>query len=584
MTVPFHQYFALLARYLWPQWGRVSVLALLLFGGIGLQLFSPQLIRQFIDTAQAGLVADLLPISLLYLAVALLNQIIRTGATYVTEEVRWRATNWLRNDLSRHCLRLDQAFHHENTPGTMIERLDGDVTALSNFFSQFVLQIIGSTLLLIGVLVLLYREDWRIGLTFTLLEIIMLYVWRKKVSFGVERWEARLAANANLTGQLEEWLGGIEDIRANGAVDYILQQFQRAHYKVYQAVRGTFVVGLSWAFSAMIFDISLALALGVGAYLWQTGALTIGALFLCWQYGKLLQNPLAELAHQAQDLQAATASIVRIRELFDRQPTIQTVANPVALPPTALPVAFEGVEFRYNAEPPVLQQVSFQMAAGKVMGLLGRTGSGKTTITRLLFRLYDPTSGVITLGGRDLRTVDVDELRRHIGLVTQEVQLFAASVRDNLTFFDHTIADEEIHKAIDLLGLTGWFAGLEQGLDTLVGSGGRGLSAGEAQLLAFTRVFLKNPSLVILDEASSRLDPVTEQLLERAIDRLLANRTAIIIAHRLTTVQRVDTICILRDGQVLEKGDRVALMADPNSHFNHLLRVGMTVDMTGVLA
>jgi ABC-type multidrug transport system fused ATPase/permease subunit len=210
-----------------------------------------------------------------------------------------------------------------------------------------------------------------------------------------------------------------------------------------------------------------------------------------------------------------------------------------------------------------------------VLGLLGRTGSGKSTITRLFFRLYDPTSGVVRLGGEDLRDVALDQVRRSVGMVTQEVQLFQASVRDNLTFFDSSISDGRILEALEVLGLDDWYASLEQGLDTRLAGGGRGLSAGEAQLLAFTRVFLKDPGLVILDEASSRLDPVTEQLIERAIDRLLYQRTAIIIAHRLATVQRAHKILILHDGRVAEYGDRVALLANPDSRFSQLLRTGM---------
>ena len=196
-----------------------------------------------------------------------------------------------------------------------------------------------------------------------------------------------------------------------------------------------------------------------------------------------------------------------------------------------------------------------------MLGLLGRTGSGKTTLTRLLFRFYDPTAGAVRANGVDLRHARLPDLRRRIGIVTQEVQLFRATVRDNLTFFDRTVPDEAILSVIHELGLTRWYESLEKGLDTVLAAGGGGLSAGEAQLLAFTRIFLKNPGLVILDEASSRLDPATEQLIERAVDRLLQNRTAIIIAHRLNTVQRADEILILEGGRVLEHGERAALAA-----------------------
>jgi ATP-binding cassette subfamily B protein len=238
-------------------------------------------------------------------------------------------------------------------------------------------------------------------------------------------------------------------------------------------------------------------------------------------------------------------------------------------------VEFEGVSFEYNAGEPVLEEVSFRLERGKVLGLLGRTGSGKTTTTRLLFRLYDPTAGTIRLDGTDIRTVRLADLRRQIGVVTQDVQLFRATVRDNLTFFDPTIRDERILEAFAALGLSAWYESLPQGLDTSLAAGGGGLSAGEAQLLAFTRIFLKDPHLVIMDEASSRLDPATENLIERAVDRLLAGRTAIIIAHRLGTVQRADEIVILDNGRIVEHGPRERLAADPTARFYHLLRVGL---------
>jgi ABC-type multidrug transport system fused ATPase/permease subunit len=245
----------------------------------------------------------------------------------------------------------------------------------------------------------------------------------------------------------------------------------------------------------------------------------------------------------------------------------------------------------------VLQDISFHLASGRVLGLLGRTGSGKTTLTRLLFRLYDPDRGEISLGCQerpgglrpggirptspgetqlvDIRRLSIHELRRRVGMVTQNIQLFHASVRENLTFFDPSIPDHRILEAISDLGLGEWYHALPKGLDTDLESGGGGLSAGEAQLLAFTRIFLRNPGLVILDEATSRLDPATEGLIERAVDKLVRNRTAIIVAHRLGTVQRADDILILENGRILEWGERLRLAGDPSTRFYHLLETGL---------
>ena len=238
-------------------------------------------------------------------------------------------------------------------------------------------------------------------------------------------------------------------------------------------------------------------------------------------------------------------------------------------------VEFENVSFGYGDEEMVLRDINFRLEPGRILGLLGRTGSGKTTITRLLFRLYDPASGTIRLAEHDIRDSTLEGLRGSIGMVTQDVQLFGASMRDNLTLFDTSIPDERILTVLRDLGLGNWYNTLPEGLDTQLGAGGGGLSAGEAQLLAFARVFLKDPGLVILDEASSRLDPATEQLIERAVDKLLQGRTGIIIAHRLHTVGRADDILILDEGRIIENGNRAQLAQDDSSRFAHLLRAGL---------
>ena len=248
-----------------------------------------------------------------------------------------------------------------------------------------------------------------------------------------------------------------------------------------------------------------------------------------------------------------------------------------AIPAGALAVELDNVSFSYADEPDerILHDINLHLEPGKVLGLLGRTGSGKSTLARLLLRLYDVSSGELRVGGVNPAEVSLHGYRQRVAMVTQDVQLFQATIRDNLTFFNPTVPDEQILEVLVELGLDTWLNSLPNGLDSELSAGGGGLSAGQAQLLAFARVFLLDPGLVILDEASSRLDPATEQLLERAIDKLLYGRTAILIAHRLGTVQRTDEILILDKGAVVEHGDRIVLAATPNSRFYNLLRTGM---------
>ena len=233
--------------------------------------------------------------------------------------------------------------------------------------------------------------------------------------------------------------------------------------------------------------------------------------------------------------------------------------------------------FRYDEATLALDGVSLQIAPGEIVGVLGRTGSGKSTLTRVLFRLFDPQAGVIRLGGIDTRSVGLADLRTRIALVTQEVQLFDASIRDNLALFNRAITDAQIEAALHVLGLWEWVQARVnegQGGAALAQKLG-GLSAGEGQLLAFARAFLKDPGLVVLDEASSRLDPGTEQLLDHAVSRLMTGRTGIIIAHRLRTVQKADSIVIFEHGRVVEYGRREALARDPNTRFYKLLQTGL---------
>lgn len=589
MSAPHLRRYELLSSYLRPQRLKVALLTVLLLSSIGLQLLSPQILRHFIDTAtgaasNADALRELLRLGAIFIGVTLIAQLVTVGATYLSEQVGWTATNLLRGHLARHCLKLDMTFHNLRTPGELIERIDGDVSALSTFFSKFVIQVFGSGLLLIGVLVVLFNEDARVGAALALFTLVALVVLGRSRNMAVSSMREDREARARLASFLEERLAGLDDLRANGGGSYVMQRLYLTMRQL--TTKGHAAAMMSarlWIITTGLFVLGYALALSIGAYLFNAGLISIGTVYLFFQYTTLLRRPLEQIADQLKEFQQASASISRVQELLSVEPTIvdggaTQPPQQTALPSGPLSVEFERVTFGYDDDQPVLDALTFRLEPGTVLGLLGRTGSGKTTLTRLLFRLYDPRTGTIRLGGADIRGAQLADLRQQIGIVTQDVQLFHASVRDNLSLFDSSVPDERILEALHDLGLGEWYAGLSQGLDTqLTGSGG--LSAGEAQLLAFARVFLKDPGLVVLDEASSRLDPATERLIEHAIDKLLrpgtTRRTAIIIAHRLATVQRADEIMIVERGRVLEHGPRARLAADPQSRFAQLLQVGM---------
>ncbi len=569
------EYWDLLSAYLKPQRLQVLGLALILMAGIGLQLFTPRVLRDFIDMALTGKSYDALTQkAILFFVMVLITQLTTTIATYMSERVAWTATNLLRVDLAEHCLRLDMSFHQKYPPGTLIERVEGDVDALSNFFSQFIVRILANAILIIGVLVLLFREDWRAGMGLTLFAGLAIFAMVRVRKIGVPRWIALRQKVAEAFGFLGETLHGIEDIRASGANGYILRRFDDILRQWLPLRRSAMMAfSLIWTTTLLLFTFGTGFSFGLGYLLWSSGAITAGTVYLIFTYTEMMRQPIEQIRVQMEDLQRASASIARVRELLAMRSNIQDGERSIPFH-AALEVEFCDATFSYGDEVTALNGINFHLTAGKVLGLLGRTGSGKSTIARLLLRLYDPTSGQIILSGVPTSATKLSELTHRVGLVPQEVQIFGATVRDNFTLFDPSIRDEKIMAVIEEFELSSWYHSQPNGLDTELASGG-GLSAGQAQLLNFARVALRDPGLVILDEATSRLDLATESLLDRATARLLKGRTGIIIAHRLHTVQKADMILILEEGSVQEFGLRQDLLADPASRFSALLKTGL---------
>lgn len=600
-------YSALFATYLRPQWVRVLVMAVLLLASIALQLVGPQVVRAFLDAARAGAGEDVLVrAALLFLILCLAQQGAHVLAGYWSERVAWTATNALRADLAAHLLRLDPGFHKARTPGELIERVDGDVTALARFFSSFVVQIAGSVLLLLGILGAVWIVDARLGVAFAVFATLALGLLGRVRHLGTPHWKADREQSAAFYGYLGEVLTATEDLRSSGAVPYAMRRFLANVQRRWPIRRRAALWGQTVMAAAIVaFAVADDMAYGLGGALYRAGAISVGGVYLVVAYTAMLAAPIETIRTQLQEFQQADAAIARVRELLRTRPKLEDGTQ--GLPAGPLAVELRAVRFWYDDAAPdangaaqdgpadglvaghperdprpvagdhssraVLEGLSFRLEPGRVLGLLGRTGGGKSTVARLLFRLYDPQVGEVRIGDVDLRRVRRDALRSRMALVTQDVQLFTAPLRDNITFFDPTIPDARLLAVLETLGLSSWLERLPGGLDTVI-SGGH-LSAGEAQLVALARMFIKDPGLVILDEASSRLDPATQGLLERALDRLLQGRTAVIIAHRLATVERADDVLILENGRVLEHGPRQALAADPASRFARLRRTGL---------
>lgn len=562
----------LLAAYLRPERRVLGALTAVLVVAMVLPLAGPVLVGRFVDAALAGDdTAALVRLAGLFLATTLTGDALQLVVTWLSVRLAWRVGNNLRSDLCRHALSLDLDWHGGHSPGQLIERIDGDIDAVTRFSSTAVLQLVGNAILVVGVLVVSAVIDWRasilIGLTVAAAVAVMLRLRRLAVPFYDEEREVQ----AQLYGDVEERLGGLEDLRANGAgrwAEHRLQQHSAGWWRTARraAARGDGAISLAGA----VFGVGSVLVLALGVWANQQGTLSVGSVLTLLRFSQLVSDPLWKVAEQLAEAQKAIAGTRRAARLLATTSTL--VDGPGdRLPAGALEVELRGVTFGYGTGHPVLDHVDLRVPAGTTLGVVGRTGSGKTTVGRLIARLWDTEEGAVLVGGADVRTLGQADLRRRIGVVTQEVELLRASLRDNLTLFGSVEAtDADLRAALRDVGLGRWLDSLPAGLDEHL-DGEAELSAGEGQLLAFARVLLADPAVVILDEASSRLDPATEAQLAAATDRLLAGRTALVIAHRLATLDRVDHVAVLEHGRLVEHGPRDLLAADDGSRFHELL-------------
>ncbi len=564
----------LLASYLSGRKGLVAGLGFAILTSNGLRLVNPLILRSFIDAIVGGATgSQLYRHAGLFIALALAVQGLAVASAWLGQDLGWKATNDLRLDVMRSCMAMDLDYHKEHLPGELIERVDGDAKTLMSFFSDFAIRLVGSAALMAGVLVTLFLEEARVGVAVGLFAAVAAFFLFKVALLAVPFWAKNRAKTAEFYGFVGERLTAREDLKSLGAAPYASARLRGMLGDWYPLRLKANLFGYSmWTSSELAAGLGTVLSLGLGGALWRAGTISLGTVYLIYSYAELIRQPLDQLREQLEDLQKALAGTSRIMELLNQRPGM-TYGN-ADIPAGALGLSFRDVSFGYEEDTLILEGFSLDLEPGTSLGVLGRTGCGKTTLGRLALRLYERDAGLVELAGRPIEAYSAEALRRGLAVVTQDVELFSATLRDNARLWDPAIGDEAILTAFDELGLGEWLAGFPLGLDQRLGAGGVGLSAGQAQLLAMVRVFLRNPGLVILDEASSRLDPATETLIDGAVAKLLGGRTAMIIAHRLSTLDRVDRVLVMEDGNVLEYGDRASLAADPGSSFAGFIRAG----------
>jgi ATP-binding cassette subfamily B protein len=468
----------------------------------------------------------------------------------------------LRKAIFRHLQRTDIALYDRTPVGRLMTRLTTDVDALNELFTSGFVALLGDVLILLGIVVLLFTMNAPLAaITFAiLLPMLGVTNWFRKGARDTYR-DVRVKI-ARVNAFLQEHLSGI------GVVQLFRREpvARRDFSAVNDAHRAANIASIFY-YSVFYPALDFLSALGMAAILWYgggqilRGTMTLGGLVAFLQYSKRFYRPLMDLSEKYNILQAAMASSERIFQLLDTAPSVTAPAGPAPVPESLRgDVAFEDVRFSYKPEDEILKGVTFHVPPGQTVALVGATGAGKSTILSLLLRFYDVTSGRVLVDGIDVRRFDPVRYRERIAIVQQDTFLFTGTIGENVSFFDPAMPRATIEAACRDVGLGRLLDRLGDGLDTRLTERGGGLSVGEKQLVSFARALARDPRLLILDEATSSVDPETEALIEAAIGRLLAGRTSIVVAHRLSTVVRADQILVLSHGEVRESGSHEELL------------------------
>jgi ATP-binding cassette subfamily B protein len=503
----------------------------------------------------------ILAIAAVLLAALILTFAVLYAQGYVMQLMGQRIMADLRRQIFGHLQRLPVAFFDRSPVGRLVTRVTTDVDALNELFTAGLVSIFGDIVLLLGIVGVLFWLNWRLALvTFAIMPLLLALTFWFKVRARQSFREVRVRI-ARINAFLQEHITGMQVVQLFGREQRAFEDFSAIN----DAHR---VANLRAIFYYAVFypGVELIEALGLGLILWYGGlrvvggALTLGALVAFLQFAERFYQPLADLSEKYNILQAAMASSERIFRLLDTESTVVPPRAGYRPPAARGEVEFEGVEFEYKPGEPVLRGVSFRVAPGETLAVVGHTGAGKSTLANLLLRFYDVGAGAVRLDGRDVRDWDLGTLRRSVGLVLQDVFLFAGSIGQNIRLGAELDAARLRWAAQEAQALP-FIERLEGGFEAPVRERGAGLSVGQKQLLAFARALAFDPRVLILDEATSSIDTETEQLIQTALERLLVGRTSIVIAHRLSTIQRADRILVLHKGEVRELGTHQELLA-----------------------
>ncbi len=551
---------ALLGEQLRPYRSQLMVLAVVVVAGNAARLAVPLLVRQGIDRGIPPLLAggpprELLTVLALMCALLVVQALSRMYFLNSAGRIGQQVLLELRRRLFAHFARLDVAFHDRYTSGRVVSRSTNDVEAIQDMLETGFDSLVTAVLTMFGTAALLVFLDVRLGLMcLAAFPLLVALVWW----FAGEstRNYRRVRESAALViVQFVETMTGIKAVQAyrreprnQEIFDEVADGYRAVNERAFHLL-AVFMPGVK-----LVGNLSTGLVLLYGGYLVLDGQMTIGTMAAFLLYLRMFFEPMQEISQFFNTFQSASAALEKIAGVLTVAPAIADPARPVALGAVRGEIGLHDVRFGYDPSRPVLSGLTLTIPAGQTVALVGTTGAGKTTIAKLIARFYDPVSGSVTLDGADLRSVAQADLRRHVVLVTQENFLFSGTIADNIRFGRPEATDAEVASAAEAVGAGAFIAALPDGFGTDVAKRGGRLSAGQRQLVAFARAFLADPDVLILDEATSSLDIPGERLVQRALRSVLADRTAVIIAHRLSTVAIADRVLVLADGRVIEDG------------------------------
>ena len=557
--------------YLRRQNRMLVLVTVLVAVGSGLNLLGPYLMGRAIDVfiAQNDL-AGLGQLVLFMIVVYLVSSAVTYLQAYLMASVAQCTVRDLRADLFERLQSLPLRYFDERPHGELMSRLTNDIENISNVLNESVTQLISSILSILGVGIVMFLINVQLAITSLVILPLMAVISRwvaKRTRIGFRRQQEQLGA---INGMIEETITGQRVVKAFGQESALIEQFDAINLKLRAAsTRAQIFAGLMGPLTNFVNNVGFAIVAGAGGWMAVRGTATVGTIAAFVSYARQFTMPLNQIANLYNTIQSALAGAERVFEVIDEKPEFEELAEPLSLQPLQGRVVFDSVCFGYEEDVPVLKNVSLHAKRGETIALVGPTGAGKTTIVNLLTRFYDIGSGRITIDDKDIRKVGKEELRRDLGIVLQDTFLFADTVIENIRYGRLDASDEEVIAAAKLANADKFIHRLPKGYQTALSERGSNLSQGQRQLLAIARAILANPSILILDEATSSVDTRTEKNIQEAMLRLMQGRTSFVIAHRLSTIREADAILVIDQGEIIERGTHHYLLAQ-KGFYHHM--------------